>query len=367
MQLNYTEIWTWNKKILYDVEVFHYCKIEIENIGSENNYHFYFLNRNQLIPLFKHNILNNISYKTLVQTYQKSKDLQDYYEEILLLCKKENITHIIFTGTGQYWHPDFLKKLKENWIIISLSTADDDTNKIKKYSLPYTKYYDFHFHVWVMYNRDWTTIAEKLREWWWNPVWIPLGARADHINEKVDFENRDIEVCYIWNINPCKLFRLAKLKRYFGDRFKLYGLQGNGDWKSLKWIFYKVMNKLFGLWYIEPVSDEKHKEIYGRTKIGFNMHLVSWKWPSNSRLYELPCNWVMQVCDNELGLKMVFEIWKEIVAYKNIHDAIKKIEYYLKNDKERIKIAKAWYKRAMANYLYQDVFITMFDIIFGLK
>jgi len=55
-----------------------------------------------------------------------------------------------------------------------------------------------------------------------------------HINNNIDFEHRDIEVCYIGNVNPLKLFRLSKLKRHFGDRFKLYGAQGNGDWKSIK-------------------------------------------------------------------------------------------------------------------------------------
>ncbi|MFA6256015.1 MAG: glycosyltransferase [Candidatus Absconditabacterales bacterium] len=214
-----------------------------------------------------------------------------------------------------------------------------------------------------MYDKKGTTIADKLKEWGGNPVWIPLGARADHINTNIDFDNRDIEVCYIGNINPRKLFRLSKLKRHFGARLKLYGGQGNGDWKSLKGIFYKIVNKLFGLGYIEPISEDKLKEIYGRTKIGFNMHLVSWKGPSNSRMYELPINGVMQLCDNKLGLNRVFEVGKEVVAYENIHNAIQKIEYYLQNDEERIKVAKAGYERAIKYYTYDLVWKRILSVM----
>lgn len=364
MKLHYTEFWNWEKKILYDVEMLDYYKIEFTNINKNNDYHFYFLERNQFIKLFKHDILNRVSFKELDKTYKKSELLKEYYKELLNFCKENEIKKIIFTSTGQYWHPEFLKQLKSIWIDIYLFTADDDSNTINYCSRPYTQYYDIHFHVWVMYDKQGTTIADKLKEWWWNPIRIPLGARADHINNNIDFENRNIDICYIGNINPRKLFRLSKLKRHFGNRLKLYGWQGNGDFKSLKWLFYKITNKIFWLWYIEPLSEEKLKEIYRRTKIGFNMHLVDYKWPSNSRMYELPCNGVMEICDNEKWLSHIYKIWKEIVAYNDIKNAIQKIEYYLQNDDKRIEIAKAGYKRARNNYSIEKSFLSIFNLIY---
>jgi len=364
MKIKYTTFWNGDKKILFDIEMLSYYKIEFENINKNNDYTFYFLKRNQFVWLFQHDILNRVSYSKLDKFYKESQILKKYYNNLINLCKVEKISHIVFTSTWQYWHPDFLNELKNNKIIISLSTADDDTNQINYCSRPYTKYYDYHFHVWVMYDKRWTTIADKLKQWWWNPIWIPLWARAKHINKNVNFENRDIEVTYIWNVNPPKIFRLSKLKKHFWDRLKLYWWQWNWDWKSLKWIFYKLTNIIFWLWYIEAISDEKLKEIYRKSKIGFNMHLVDYKWPSNSRMYELPANWVMQICDNELGLKNIFKNWKEIVAYKNIDDAIEKIEYYLKNKDERIKIAKAWYDKAINNYKVEQSFKKILNLIF---
>ena len=148
------------------------------------------------------------------------------------------------------------------------------------------------------------------------------------------------------------------------DRFKLYWAQGNWDRKSFKWICYKLANKIFRLWYIEKVSDEKLLEIYSRTKIWFNMHLIPFKWPSNLRLYELLCNGVMELCDNVLWLQKIFKVWNEIVWYDNINDAIKKIEYYLEHDNERKKIAKAWYKKTIWNYTLEKTYKKIFDTLF---
>ena len=361
MKINYTKIWSGNKKVLFDESLSQY-RIEIEKINVKNEYSFYLLERGQFTSYFKQDILNIVSFKKLNRTYHNNKNLQQYYTWLIDLCKQEKIFHIVFTSTGQYWHPDFLKQLKKHWITIALSTADDDYWRINYCSLPRTKYYDYHFYVWVMYDKSWKTIADKLREYWWNPVRVPLWARADHIS-KIERE-RDIDVVYIWNVNPRKLFRLSKLKRHFGDRLKLYWWQWNWDWKSLKGILYKIANKIFRLWYIEAISDEKLIEIYSRAKIGFNMHLVPWKWPSNSRMYELPCNKIMQLCDNVLGLSRIFDVWKEVVWYDWIDDAIQKIEYYLKHDDERRKIANAWYEKAIKQYKAENMYKTILGTVF---
>lgn len=365
MNLEYVVYWSWEKKVLYDENFIPACKIELDNINKNNEYSFYFLNKKQVKCLFKHSILNFVSPAELDKTYRKSVLLNDYYNKLFSLCKEKNINKVIFSSTWQYWHPDFLSRLKDNWIDIYLTTADDDNDSIKYCSLPYTKHYKIHFHVWVMFDKNWKTIADILREHWWNPIWIPLWARADHINENIKYVNRDIEVCYIWNVNPHKLFRLSRLKRHFWDRFKLYWWQWNWDFKSFKWLLYKIANKLFRLWNVEPISDSKLLEIYRRTKIWFNMHLIPWKWPSNSRMYELPCNWVMQLCDNELWLSRVFEIWKEIVWYSDINDAISKIEYYLKHDEERISIAKAGHERAIREYKLEIILRNIYKLIFN--
>lgn len=352
MDLQYTTFWNWKIKIFIDVNLLERYQKDLDIIVKDDRYTFYFLERSRITSLFKHDIFNNISFRKLNRTYKRSKILKDHYRQIVDFCKKENIKIAVFTSTGQYRHPDFLKQLKNLGMTITLTTADDDTSRINYCSLPYTKYYDYHFHVGVMYDKHWTTIADVLKKHGGNPLWLPLWARSNHINDAFSYTDRDIEVCYIGNVNPPKLWRLSRLKHHFGDRFKLYGAQWNGDRKSLKGIFYKITNKVFWLWYVQKLTDTELLDVYRRTKIGFNMHLVPRKWPSNSRLYELPLNGVMQLCDNKLWLPKVFEIDKEIIYYSSISDAINKIEYYLAHEDERIAIAKAWYERAKDNYEY---------------
>ena len=82
-------------------------------------------------------------------------------------------------------------------------------------------------------------------------------------------------------------------------------------------------------------------------------------------MYELASNGVMQVCDNKLWMSRVFEDGKEIVCYETIDEAIEKIEYYLKNEKERIEIAKAAYLRSQNEYAYLHVMEKTLDYICG--
>jgi spore maturation protein CgeB len=39
-------------------------------------------------------------------------------------------------------------------------------------------------------------------------------------------------------------------------------------------------------------------------------------------------------------MRKIFNVGKEIITYKDIGDAITKIEYYLQHEEERIQIAK---------------------------
>lgn len=84
----------------------------------------------------------------------------------------------------------------------------------------------------------------------------------------------------------------------------------------------------------------------------------------NGRLYQLPMNGVMQICDCKDVLSEVFEPGKEIIGYDTIDEAIELIKYYLENDEERKKIAAAGFRRAIKNYKYSDV---MYNILKEVK
>ena len=85
----------------------------------------------------------------------------------------------------------------------------------------------------------------------------------------------------------------------------------------------------------------------------------------NSRLYELPANGVMQICDRGAGnaTAELFEEGREIVLYDDMEEAIDKIRYYLAHPEEREKIALAGYRRVMRDYRQETIYRDLFDWI----
>jgi hypothetical protein len=133
----------------------------------------------------------------------------------------------------------------------------------------------------------------------------------------------------------CKEVRLLRLKKQFGRRFKVYGNWG------------KLFPLKHGMW-VRWLPQDRFVDLHRRTKIGINVHLTF--GPVNIRLFELPANGVMQICDCADGLGQVFEIGKEVVAYRTIDEAIEKIEYYLTHEEERMEIAVNGFRRVIKDY-----------------
>jgi spore maturation protein CgeB len=178
---------------------------------------------------------------------------------------------------------------------------------------------------------------------------IPLGARASkYIEEPPALDGRDIDLVYIGKPYSKKIFRLLKLKKHFGNRMKIYGR----GWKTFpkRTLTGFIASQIYDFNFerVEEISSEEFIQVYRNAKIGFNFHQSY--GPSNRRMYELPINGVMQICDCKKGLSELYSLGEEVISYKNIDDAINKIEYYLKNDKERVRIAKKGYLKVKSSY-----------------
>ena len=63
------------------------------------------------------------------------------------------------------------------------------------------------------------------------------------------------------------------------------------------------------------------------------------------------------------GLEKLFDIGKEIVVYNDLEDLDNKVKYYLDNEDEREKIAKAGYERVKSEHTYLERSKKLIDII----
>jgi spore maturation protein CgeB len=81
------------------------------------------------------------------------------------------------------------------------------------------------------------------------------------------------------------------------------------------------------------------------------------------RNYDVPgCGSFLLTQDAD-DLKNRYQDGKEIVIFKDNEDLIKKINYFLKNDKERESIAKAGYERTIKEHTYEKRFNEIFNIM----
>ncbi len=130
-----------------------------------------------------------------------------------------------------------------------------------------------------------------------------------------------------------------------------------------------------GLKYLSPFSPLRknyHGEAWGldmykilaQSKIVINRHIdVSGDYANNMRLYETTGMGAMLITDHKKNLNDLFKVSKEVVEYKNSKDLIDKINYYLKNDKEREIIARAGQNRTLKDHTYEVRMKELSDIL----
>jgi spore maturation protein CgeB len=279
----------------------------------------------------------------------KDENLFKTYKEFLNLIKDTDI--LIVVGDNVY-HPEFLKTLPVYKVLIIC----DDPYASYGRTVPYLWVFDYVSCINVVYHG--VKMVDKLKEWGAKRAsWDAYGALDGFFNpnlteEEIYTKDRPIDLLYMGNFYRGKSEKILEIKEHFGDKFKLYG----NTW-GLKFFGYYLLK---GKWvWVKSLPDDKIVETHQKSKIGLSMH--AWGELSNGRLYQLPANGIMQICDCKDWLYEVYEPNKEIVGYDTVPEAIQLIEYYLNHDEERKKIAVAGFKRAMKDYKYSTVMYNLLD------
>lgn len=111
-----------------------------------------------------------------------------------------------------------------------------------------------------------------------------------------------------------------------------------------------------------PALEKYHGETWGsdmyniffNSKITLNRHIdVAEDHANNMRLYESTGVGTMLITDYKSDLNKLFIPGKEVETYKTKEELIKKVQYYLTHEKERLKIAKAGQKRTLRDHTYK--------------
>lgn len=330
----------------------------LEGIVKKNNVTLLFISH-EYYPKFYSSLIEifTIGIGRCVPSYLLDKAiLSKKYREVMVdlmeAIKKHRVTHVLLNSN--MWHPKYLSKLKKLGVVLVTKIVDDPEGS-KYYSKPIVRYYDKCVCSGVSYNKH-RTIKDMYYKWGAKDVkFLPVFVHPKHYdNNRIDYSKKDIDIIHVGSFNWKRWVSLSILYKNFKGKIKFYSHYDPRKNKNLNGLVYRLINAVFPLPEVEKIEDDELREVYKRSKIGFNRHLSY--GPSNARSYELCLNGILQITDNPKGYEKIYSVGKEVVCYKNMKEAINLIKHYLKNNAEREKIAIAGYEKAIGEYTYEEIF-----------
>jgi len=244
------------------------------------------------------------------------KNYLDFKPDIIISVKK-------FFSENEY------KLIDKNCIKIQWNVDDPDCfQKYKKYIPQFDYWLTNSFHA-----RDMMYYPEGYRN-----VKVCGFACSDKLYDC--FESNDkykSDIIFAGNQHK-KKYRIEYLNALSGLDLKVYG----------KW------NKpVYGYTGINLIGTEYIKALKS-AKIGLDFALSGSKYLNvKSKIFELACAGCMIMVDDFPEMENYFEYEKEIVGFKSPEDLREKVEYYLKHDSEREKIARAGRERFLKCHTWE--------------
>ncbi|MEW6323945.1 MAG: glycosyltransferase [Nitrospirota bacterium] len=120
-----------------------------------------------------------------------------------------------------------------------------------------------------------------------------------------------------------------------------------------------------------PIHRRYHGEVWGlemyrilaQSKIVLNRHIhVAENYANNMRLYEATGMGALLITDMKDNLNGLFEVGKEVVAYRSAEECIGLVKYYLRHEDERSMIAGAGQQRTLREHTYHHRMRELVDI-----
>ena len=113
-------------------------------------------------------------------------------------------------------------------------------------------------------------------------------------------------------------------------------------------------------------------ETLQRSRITLNRHAgidirgkVDARFANNMRLYEATGVGTCLITEERKNLADLFEVDREIVAYRDEDDCVAKIRYYLEHEDERIRIAQSGQRRTLRDHPYTERMQELREILAG--
>jgi hypothetical protein len=125
---------------------------------------------------------------------------------------------------------------------------------------------------------------------------------------------------------------------------------------------YRVVAQRLG-WLNRAISFRQINEIWNRSRVSYTPMGASTE-PSmlqiKSRAFEMGLSGTLMLCQHSPGLERYYEPERQFVAFETPEDCAEKARYYLSHERERARIATAYYERTKAEHLWEHRFEELF-------
>jgi spore maturation protein CgeB len=159
-----------------------------------------------------------------------------------------------------------------------------------------------------------------------------------------------------------KLLAQAMLARTLEQKAYHSGILAEHD-------FHQKLFAIYSAHFHQPVSDAELIALYSKSQISLGfLEVYNQHNPSKSvtqhlhlREFEAPMSGALYLTGYSAELAEFFEPDKEMLVYRNRHELLEKVQYYLANPVAAEEIRRAGHRRALQEHTYQHRFNTLFD------
>ena len=158
---------------------------------------------------------------------------------------------------------------------------------------------------------------------------------------KEDEKKFSCDITTAGNLYPNREAFFRNLKKY---NVKIWG-SPPPNWLNTNDINQMIMGEL--------VLNENKSKAFQLAKIVMNNLHPAEIWGVNARAFEIPACGGFQLINWRPGLDQLLKDGEEVVSFKDKDDLFEKIDYYLKNDDERIRIINKGYQKVNDQHNYK--------------
>lgn len=301
----------------------------------------------------KHPVLTQLE-KLRTNFYELYKNTRHgQISELKSIYKKVDEKIDLIVSTYDFFYPEQVHQLKKHFSSPIALWYPDSIQNLRK-SLFVKANYDFIFFVDTYIVRVLKSDYNLQNVYYLPQCFNPFKHnRFDTTNEEIKYYASDITTAGNLHVYRVKLF-----EQLINYDIKIWGNP------APIWLDTTKIKKFVQK---EYVTNRTKSIVFRNSKLVLNNQHPTTIWGVNVRTFEIAGAGGFQITNNKPGLDQLFTIGKEIATYENVNDLKEKLDYYLSNESERLKIANAAYNRAHAEHTYKHRLELLLDTVSGMK